>query len=114
MIIKKYKINSSNDIYSNNFYNYDEYCLTNRYDNYNKYLERRVESPYIGNRKNLFPYTDNRNNMKNNNMTFTYERNENNLNINPDYMEDQLDLSQKKYLENYKSFLSGLDDQLSK
>jgi chromosome segregation ATPase len=114
MIIKKYKINSNNDIYSNNFYNYDEYCLTNRYDNYNKYLERRVESPYIGNRKNVFPYTDNRNNMKNNNMTFTYERNENNFNINPDYMEDQLDLSQKKYLENYKSFLSGLDDQLSK
>ena len=49
--------------------------------------------------------------MKLNN-NYTYEMNENNPEM--DYMENQLDISQKKYLENYKSFLSELDNQLTK
>ena len=60
----------------------------------------------------MIAYTDNRNNIKNN---YNFDEFENNNNEgNQEYIEDQMDLSQKKYLENYKTFLSSLDQQLNK
>jgi chromosome segregation ATPase len=65
------------------------------------------------------PLTEKRGNVNKANKFYTYERNENfnlkNNNINNNSYEDvenQLDISQKQHLENYKSFLYGLDEQL--
>ena len=101
----------------NNLFNMNNNYLTNRIENkyqgINKYkhFSRQNVSPFIKNRK-MMAYTDNRNNIKNN---YNFDEFENNNNEgNQEYIEDQMDLSQKKYLENYKTFLSSLDQQLNK
>ena len=68
-------------------------------------------SPFTVNKDNFSTKNFSRDYLKLNN-NYTYEMNENNPEM--DYMENQLDISQKKYLENYKSFLSELDNQLTK
>ena len=80
--------------------------LTDRYKGFsrNKCFSEYNTSPYIQNRRNIVPSTDSRVNIKNN---LDFDRFEN-----LGCVEEQLDLSQKKYLEKYKSFLNGLDEQL--
>ena len=115
-IIKKYKMGSTNDdLYNDNNYNVDFNCRSNRKEEANsiKNLNKQNNSSFNGiNSKNICSLTDNRNNIKNNSISLTYERNGNPNN--QDYIEDQLDVSQKKYLENYKNFIYGLDEQLNK
>ena len=111
-IIKKYRNNNhnfNNDVYNNNYnYNFeDNQCLSNRYEGMNSIKN----SPFIEKNRNVYSFTDIRNDIKNN-LPVTYERNGNE--INKEFIEDQLDISQKKYLENYKNFLSGLDEQINK
>ena len=103
-VIKKYRINNGETY--NNYYNPEDKCLTNRYGEMNI-----KNSPFIENKRNVIPFTDMRNNNINN-YSLTYERNGND--IDKEFFEDQLDVSQKKYLENYKIFLSGLDEQINK
>jgi hypothetical protein len=80
--------------------------LTDRYKGFsrNKCFSEYNTSSYIQNRRNNVPNTDSRANIKNN---LDFDRFEN-----LGCVEEQLDLSQKKYLEKYKSFLNGLDEQL--
>jgi chromosome segregation ATPase len=104
-IIKKYRMNKS-DIY-NNYYNLEDKCSSNRYKENNNI----IKSPYASNNRDAYSFTDVRNNNRNN-CSLTYERNGND--IDKEFVEDQLDLSQKKYLENYKNFLSNLDEEINK
>ena len=80
--------------------------LTDRYKGFirNKCYSEYNASPYIQYRRNNVPNTDSRANIKNN---LDFDKFEN-----LGCVEEQLDLSQKKYLEKYKSFLNGLDEQL--
>ena len=101
---------NKSEIYNNNYYNIDDdNYLSNRYEGINsiKNIKRQIKTPFRDNTRNINFYTDKRNNFKNNNYSFRYEKTENNNE--KDYIHDQLDLSQKQYLENYKTFLSNLD-----
>ena len=103
---------TNDDLYN---YNLDFNCLSNNKDEINsiKTLNKQNNASFNGIKpKNIFPLIDNRNNIKNNSISLTYERDGNPKN--QDYIEDQLDVSQKKYLENYKNFIYGLDKQLNK
>ena len=111
MVLKKMGMKNNNDnMYNSDIYNSNDNCLTGRNETFsiNRYYDRQINSPMNRNRKIMLAHTDNRNNIKNNFNTF--DRNE----ISYQDFDDPLDLSQKKYLENYKIFLSGLDKQLNK
>jgi phage host-nuclease inhibitor protein Gam len=111
MIIKNAGIN-----YTNNLCNMDSISLYNM-DNMNsneKLLIRGLGSPsFLSQKNNNYCGTDSRKNIKHNEINFkTYERESDSVKRN--IAEDQLDKSQKKYLDDYKKYLSGLDGQLNK
>ena len=118
MIIKNAGINCGNDFCSN----MDSISLYNMNGDGNILDRGRgVRSPLSSlstlNDKKKYCYgTDNRKNIKDNlfnsKVFKTYERDSDHIKRN--IAEDQLDKSQKKYLDDYKSFLSGLDKQLNK
>ena len=93
-----------NDNYLNDFND----NLTDRYKGFsrNQYSSQYNSSPYIQYRRNNIPNSDTRVNVRNN---FDLDKFES-----LGCIEEQLDLSQKKYLEKYKTFLNGLDEQLNK
>jgi len=97
--------NYSYNLNDNYFSDVNDNNLTDRSKGFsrNKYSSQYTTSPYAQNRRNNVPYTDSRVNIKNN---FDFDKFEN-----LGCVEEQLDLSQKKYLEKYKSFLNGLDEQ---
>ena len=118
LVIKKlkFKENIGNLDYS---YNYTvnsgrrkEYLGSSFFNNEQFNRQRNYPMPpYNENKDNFSTKNFSRDYLKLNNK-YTYEMNENNPEM--DYTENQLDISQKKYLENYKSFLSELDNQLTK
>ena len=100
LIIKK--INSKKDIYDVNTYNSKDNRLSRR--NYgftsNRDFRKQITTPSIKGNENeniLYTYTD--------------KRNDENGNSNTQFnkFQDLFDMSQKKYLKNYKIFLSSLD-----
>jgi hypothetical protein len=98
--------NNSYNLSDNYFSDINDNNLTDRIKGFsrNKCYSEYNASPYIHYKRNNVPNTDSRVNIKNN---LDFDRFEN-----LGCVEEQLDLSQKKYLEKYKSFLNGLDDQL--
>ena len=85
---------------SNNINNYN--CLSSRNKRYNdnKYLlGEMITSSIDQNDKSLFTYSE----------KIKDETDKKQINKNNTIQEDPLDISQKKFLENYKSFLSTLD-----
>ena len=128
--LKKFRLNTvqnNNDINDNN--HNDSYNYITKKKNYfnlnNNYFTKRNEpkygelskkhfnkhtSPFIPHKRQLISNTEGNINFKNN---FTNNRINNDDNNNQESIEDQLDVSLKKYLENYRTFLSCLDEQIN-
>ena len=112
MVIEKLKKNNiyRNGISNDNAFNFGENYLSNNYgEELNKNKIRN--SNFNENKTYFYTNTAKRSDFKNNFIS-KFNKNGNNP-LNDEQIEDQLELSQRKYLENYKSFLSSLDQQIN-